>query len=210
MTVTSDERRALSDLFAELGPDQPTLCGDWTTLDLLAHLLVRERRPDAAGGILVPALAGRTQRVMDGYAAQPYERLVEQFRGGPPLWSPWSLPWLGDKGNLFEFYVHHEDVRRAQPDWAPRPEDDRREDALWGSLKHAARMFFRKSSVGVVLRSAGRDEVVAKKGTRSVTLVGLPSEIVLTGFGRPDDLIRVVIEGEPDDIAAFRASDRGL
>ena len=39
------ERLALADLMAEVGPDAPTLCGGWTTRDLAAHLLLRERRP---------------------------------------------------------------------------------------------------------------------------------------------------------------------
>src|SRR5882762_622635 len=36
------ERRELCDLFLELGPDAPTLCEGWTTLDLAAHLVLRE------------------------------------------------------------------------------------------------------------------------------------------------------------------------
>ena len=35
------ERLALADLAEQLGPDAPTLCGDWSTRDLLAHLVVR-------------------------------------------------------------------------------------------------------------------------------------------------------------------------
>ena len=77
MSVTSDERRALADLFDEVGPDAPTLCGTWTTRDLVAHLLVRERRPDAAGGILIPALSKRTEKVMAD--------LVEQVGQGAAL-----------------------------------------------------------------------------------------------------------------------------
>ncbi len=47
MTLDIDqrERAELCDLFDELGPDAPTLCGDWTTADLAAHLVVRERNP---------------------------------------------------------------------------------------------------------------------------------------------------------------------
>ncbi len=55
--VAAAERNALADLFLERGPDEPTLAGDWTTNDLLAHLVVRERRPDAAPGILIPPLS---------------------------------------------------------------------------------------------------------------------------------------------------------
>ena len=46
------ERQDLCTLFEDLGPDVPTLCEGWTARDLAAHLVVRERRPDAALGIL--------------------------------------------------------------------------------------------------------------------------------------------------------------
>lgn len=210
MSVTADERSQLSNLFDDVGPDAPTLCGDWTTRDLVAHLLVRERRPDAAGGILIPALAGRTERVMSAVARREYPDLVHQFRLGPPVWSPLGWPVVGDHANMFEFFVHHEDVRRAQPDWQPRDEDVARDDALWKSMRLASKMLFRHSPVGVVLSSAGRAEIVAKKGDPAVTLVGLPGEIALIGFGRSPELARVVIEGAPEHVAAFLSSDRGL
>ena len=225
MSVTADERTQLSNLFDDLGPDAPTLCGDWTTRDLVAHLLVRERRPDAAGGVFIPALAGRTERVMAAVAQREYPDLVHDFRVGPPIWSPLGWPVVGDQANLFEFFVHHEDVRRAQPDWQPRPvdatEDTARDDALWKSLRLAARVLFRHSPVGVVLSSAGHGEIVAKKAGSGqnrasdqnhglVTLVGLPGEIVLIAFGRSPEVARVIIEGTPADVDAFVSSERGL
>ena len=210
MSVTNDERHELADLFDEVGPEAPTLCGTWTTRDLVAHLLVRERRPDAAGGILVPALAKRTEKVMAEVAKRPYGELVDTFRRGAPLWSPLGWPVVGDQANLFEFFVHHEDVRRAQPEWEPRPDDPARDDALWKSLRLGARMLFRKTPVGVILQSAGRDDVVARKGDPSVTLVGLPGEIVLVAFGRPSDLARIVVEGSPSAVDAFNRSERGI
>ncbi|MEO6125966.1 MAG: TIGR03085 family metal-binding protein [Ilumatobacteraceae bacterium] len=210
MTITGDERAAMSDLFDEIGPDAPTLCEGWTTRDLLAHLLVRERRPDAAGGILIPALAKRTEKVQNQIAHKPYADLIEQFRGGPPVWSPWALPVLGDKANLGEFYVHHEDIRRAQPDWQPRDADKDRADALWKLLKVMGRVLFRQSSVGVVLRSANRADIVAKKNAPGVVLVGEPGEIVLYGFGRSADKVRLVIQGAPDQVSAFESASRGI
>jgi len=210
MTVTRDERAAMCDLLDEVGPDRPTLCGDWTTRDLLAHLLVRERRLDASIGILVPAFAKRTERAMADVARQSFTAMVATFRAGPPLWSPWALPMVGDRANLFEFYVHHEDIRRAGDDWEPRDDDPRREDALWSALKLMGRMLFRRSPVGVVLRAAGRDDAVVHKGPSTVFLVGQPSEVTLLGYGRPTDRTRVVLQGEPADIAAFEASPRGI
>jgi uncharacterized protein (TIGR03083 family) len=60
------ERLALGTLLAETGPDAPTLCAGWTTGDLVAHLVIRERRLDAGPGVVVPALSGYTERVQGG------------------------------------------------------------------------------------------------------------------------------------------------
>jgi uncharacterized protein (TIGR03085 family) len=210
MSATSTERHELADLFEQLGPDAPTLCAGWQTRDLLAHLLVRERRPDAAAGIAISALAGHTRTVQNRYADRPYAELIDEFRGGTPLWSVFAWPVVGDMINLFEFYVHHEDVRRAQQHWAPRPENPELEDGLHSRLRLGGRMMFKKSPVGVVLRSAGKEDIVAHKGDRSVVLVGLPSEIAMIAAGRPTDTARVVIQGEADDVAAFTASARSI
>ncbi len=210
MSITANERADMCDLFAELGPDEPTLCEGWTTRDLLAHLLVRERRQDAAAGIVIPFFRKHAAHVTATVAAQPWDVMIKQFRDGPPIWSPWAIPVLGDKFNLSEFFVHHEDIRRAQPEWAPREGDQARDDALWNPLKMMGRLLFRKSPVGVTLRSAGRDDIVVKKGDPGVILVGLPGEIVLHAYGRALDKVRVVVQGDPADIEAFEASPRGL
>ncbi|MGZ4672857.1 MAG: TIGR03085 family metal-binding protein [Ilumatobacteraceae bacterium] len=210
MTITADERAAMCDLFEEVGPDAPTLCEGWTTRDLLAHLLVRERRPDAAAAIVVPFLDKHLKHVTASFARMPFQEMIDKFRGGPPIWSLWAVPVLGDKANLAEFFVHHEDIRRARPKWEPRAGDTARDDALWNPLKLMGRMLFRRSPVGVVLRCAGRDDIVAKKREPGVILVGLPGEIVLHAFGRHLDKVRLVVQGEPDDVEAFEASPRGL
>ncbi len=49
-TFAKRERLLLADLLETAGPDAPTLCEGWRTRDLAAHVVVRERRPDAAGG----------------------------------------------------------------------------------------------------------------------------------------------------------------
>ena len=211
MSIAKDERDSICDTLLELGPDQPTLCVGWTTHDMIAHLVLRERRPDAAAGIVVRPLSGHTSKVMAQMAEQPFEELVATFRGGPPLWSVFAIPVLGDRANMFELYVHHEDIRRAQPDWQPRPSDVAREDAFWDGLTNPmGRMMFRRCSVGVVLRAAGRSDVVVKKGDPLVHVVGEPSEIALLAFGRSTDKTHVVVQGTPDDIAKFESSPRGL
>jgi len=178
---------------------------------MIAHLVMRERRPDAAVGILVRPFSGHMSNVMAQIAKQPFDELIATFRSGPPWWTIYSIPGVGDRANTSEFYVHHEDVRRAQPDWQPRPTDVQREDALWGGLTNPmGRLLFRRSSVGVVLRAAGRRDVVVKKGEPAVHIVGEPSEITLVAFGRSTDHARVVIQGTPDDIAKFESSPRGI
>jgi uncharacterized protein (TIGR03085 family) len=136
--------------------------------------------------------------------------MIKQFRGGPPLWSLWAIPIFGDAANLAEFFIHHEDIRRAQPEWAPRDDSGARDDAFWKRLKMMGRLLFRKSPVGVTLRCAGRDDVVAKTGDPGVILVGLPGEIVIHGYGRPLDKVRLVVQGDPKDVEAFEMSPRGL
>jgi uncharacterized protein (TIGR03085 family) len=210
MTYTGDERLAMCDTFADVGPDHPTLAGSWTTRDLIAHLIVRERRPDASLGILLRPLAGLTEKARQQVLTKPYEQLVESFRKGPPIWTWSAIPLVGDRANLFEFYVHHEDIRRADDHWQPRPHDDRREQALWSGLTTMGKLMFRKSPVGVVMSPAERDEITVRKGDRLVHLVGEPSEIALVAFGRATDRTRVVIQGDPADIAAFEASPRGI
>lgn len=208
MGVARDERAQLSDLFTAVGPDAPTLCGDWKTRDLAAHLVVRERRPDAAGGILVKALEGYLQKVQDGYAAKPWPELVDLVRSGPPLLSVYRPAFLDELINTTEYYVHHEDVRRAVPGWEPRPADNERDRALWVALKRSGRMFFRNSPVGVNARTPSGRHVGLKRGPNTVTLVGEPGELLLFAFGR--DECRVEFEGEQSSISVVSGLNRGL
>ncbi|MGH4009232.1 MAG: TIGR03085 family metal-binding protein [Pseudonocardiaceae bacterium] len=207
-TLAARERHELCDLMDQVGPDAPTLCVGWTTRDLAAHLVIREGRPDAAGGILLPPLARYTARVQSSIARQPWPKLVDLVRNGPPWWSPYRLPGLDDKINTLEFFVHHEDVRRARAGWEPRRADARRAEVLWGLLCRAARVLYRKSPVGVVLRTPDGSECTARRGERSVTVAGSPEELTLHAFGRDQAIVK--IEGDQVDVAGFRSSQRGL
>src|SRR5262245_29178957 len=144
MGVAKDERAALCDLFTELGPDQPTLCEGWQTRDLAAHLVLRERRPDAAAGILIKPLAGYTQTVQDSYARRPWAELVDLVRTGPPVYMPTTIEKVDELINAVEFFVHHEDVRRGQPGWEPRKPDADRDAVLWAALSRSARLMLRR------------------------------------------------------------------
>ncbi|GAA0942909.1 TIGR03085 family metal-binding protein [Pseudonocardia zijingensis] len=207
MSLASRERAALSDEVLRVGPDHPTLCAGWTTRDLLAHLLVRERQPLAAPGILIKAFAGVTERAMDEYRSMRWEDAVAMFRGGPHSWSPMRFERVDAAANGVEFFVHHEDVRRGEPGWEPRPADPERDNELWAGARRIG-MLLRRSPVGVVLERPTGERQVVKTGAGVVTVVGEPGEILLFAFGR--DAVRVEVQGEPDDVAAFRAAPRGV
>jgi uncharacterized protein (TIGR03085 family) len=208
MSLASDERAAICDEFDKVGPDRPTLCEGWSTRDLLAHLLVRERQPWAASGILVPALAPLTEHAMHGFADTPWADMVDQLRGGAPIWSPWRIELLDRLGNGAEFFVHHEDVRRGEPGWEPRDADPVRDAELWSLLLRMGRMLHRDSPVGIILRRPSGEQHVVKTGPGVVTITGEPGELVLQGFGR--DAVRVEIDGSAADVAGYEAASRGL
>ncbi|MEV5984165.1 TIGR03085 family metal-binding protein [Streptomyces sp. NPDC052051] len=199
-THAKRERLLLADLLESTGPDARTLCEGWTTRDLAAHVVVRERRPDAAGGILVKPLAARLERVMTEFAAKPYEELIQLIRTGPPRFSPFALKQIDEMSNTVEFYVHTEDVRRAQPDWTPRPLDPVFQDALWARLERMARLTGRSAPTGLVLRRPDGRTVVAHRGTPVVTVTGEPSELLMFAFGR-QRTADVELEGDKDAIA---------
>jgi uncharacterized protein (TIGR03085 family) len=202
MAVSTDERAALCDLFTSLGPDEPTLCSGWLTRDLAAHLVLRERRLDAAPGMAVKAFAGHTKRVQDAYTRRPWAELVELVRTGPPVVSPWRIPFVDRLVNTVEMYVHHEDVRRGQPDWEPRPPDPARDAATWAGLARAGKFTLRRSPVGLVLRRTGGAEIVVRRGPNTVVVTGEPGELLLWAVGR--EQVRVEFEGEQSSIGVVK------
>src|ERR1700754_3197884 len=193
MSLASRERAALSDELERAGPGRTTLCAGWTTRDPLAPLLVRERQPWAAAGILVPALAGVTERAMGGYREMPWAEAVALFHGGPQEWSPIRIERVDAAANGMEYVVHHEDVRRGEPGWEPREPDAGRDAALWAGVRGMAALY-RRSPVGVVVARPSGERHAVRTGPGVVTVVGEPGEIVLFAFGR--DAARVELQGE--------------
>ncbi|MEU7300952.1 TIGR03085 family metal-binding protein [Streptomyces sp. NPDC007206] len=204
-TFAKRERLLLADLLETVGPDAGTLCEGWRTRDLAAHVVVRERRPDAAGGSLIKQLAPRLEKVMAEYTAKPYEELIQLIRTGPPRFSPFQLKQVDEAANIVEFYVHTEDVRRAQPDWTPRELDPVFQDALWSRLERTARLVARGVPTGLVLRRPDGQTAVAHRGAPVVTVTGEPSELLMYAFGR-QDAAKVDVQGDADAIAKLRES----
>jgi uncharacterized protein (TIGR03085 family) len=213
MTVVTShsatEREALADALTAAGPQAPTLCEGWTAHDLAAHLVARERRLDSAPGLLVPRLAGWTERVRRGYAGRPFEDLVRGFRSGPSRLTWPGLPGMDALVNHGEHFVHCEDVRRAAPGWKPRQLPPAQQDALWKLVKARGRLMFRRSPVGVTLADLdGRTAVVLDRAPM-VTVRGEPAELVLFAFGRGDHAL-VDLEGAADAVAGLRSAELGI
>lgn len=204
MTFTDSQRSALADLMAQLGPDAPTLCGDWTTHDLAAHLWVRENDPLALPGIGIGAFAGLTEARMDRAKQRfAYAELVRRIKN-PPFW---TKPLSGI--NVVEFFAHHIDVLRANTGLTEPTLSSQDQDTLWRTTRLLSRRL-RRSNVGIVLeRSDTGAELRAAKGANVVTIIGQPSELALYLTGRGDHAHLDYI-GEDDAIAIVRNQQLGL
>lgn len=202
------ERRELCDLFEELGPAAPTLCEGWATLDLAAHLVVRERDPLAAPGIIMGGpFRGLLDRGTERALARGYDTLVEQVRNGPPL-GPFVVPRLRTLINLNEYVVHHEDVRRPSG-MGPRTDRPELQDAVWGLLRNGARLMLRKvHGARVTLRRPEGGSASVGRGPE-VVLTGPPVELLLYLQGRRG-AAEVTLTGDPSAQAALEVGDLGI
>ncbi|HEU4946089.1 MAG TPA: TIGR03085 family metal-binding protein [Kribbella sp.] len=202
------ERLALCDLLDRVGPDRPTLCEGWTTHDLAVHLWVRESDPLAGPGLMIPALSETTERRMERAKARySFTEIVDKVRHGPPKASIYSFPKLGPQLNVSEYFVHHEDVRRVDPDADPRQLPTEQQEGLWRQLRLSAKGLTRKAPTGIILRRPDGIESVARKPTAegSVTVCGEPAELVLFCFGR-GTVAKVELSGEAEPVERLRAT----
>lgn len=206
------EREALCDLMLSLGPHAPTLCQGWNTIDLAAHLVIRERNLTAAPGIIFGGpFSAILRRATERTIQRPYPELVAMIRSGPPLW----LRPFDRAMNLMEFYVHHEDVRRGSGDITPRPESETLEldDALWRLLCQRGRLLTRSlGAVGLNLLRSNEgicDEHLVRKGTPTATLSGAPGELILYMMGRRE-AAQVTVDGSPEAIRAISTASFGI
>ncbi len=201
--LAQQERATLCDLFVELGPAAPTLCDGWVTADLAAHLVARERRADSGPGLVWAPLAAHTDKVRRSIRDRiPWDQLIASVRRGPPLLlRPFDAPM-----NTVEFFIHVEDVRRAQPDWDVRPLSSEMADALWARV--GAGGMAKKVSATIELVAQGREPKIKGSGPR-LEIRGDPGEQTLFGSGR-QSAARVDIDGDPALVAQLRSARLGI
>jgi uncharacterized protein (TIGR03085 family) len=206
MPLDAVEREELCDLFTEVGPAAPTLCEGWLTLDLAAHLALRERDPRAGLAIIGGSrFASLEERLMTRAKEQGFSVLVDRIRRGPPL--PMRVPGLRDTLNLNEYFVHHEDVRRPNGR-GPRTDRPDLDEALWRFLRIGSRFQLRRVHASVTLEAPGRAPIRAGKGPTAV-LRGTPQEIVLYLNGRRG-AADVAVDGDEAGQAALRNARLGV
>ena len=200
------ERAAFVEALTEVGPDAPTLCEGWTAADLAAHVYVRERRPDAALGVLpLGPLSAYTERVMASVLRlYPYDELLAKVSEVAPIL---RVTHLDEAINVVEFFVHTEDVRR--PNKLPlREMPDDFERKVWARMSRQARMSFRRVPARVrLVPTVGQP---AEFGSGELVEVhGRPSELLLLSFNRKADA-KVEYDGNAAAIDALQGTRLGL
>lgn len=202
------ERLLLCDEFERVGPDAATLCEGWTAADLAAHLVVRERRPDAALGILAAPFARHGEKVRREYARREWPELVRLVREGPPTLSAFGLPGVDKLANTMEYFIHHEDVRRCNGG-GPRDLAPGLEDQLWSILSRMARLLVRQAPAGIELVAPDGRRTTPRAGTPSVEVHGPVGELALFVYGR-QGAAAVELEGRPEDREAVLSASFGI
>ena len=209
MDVARAEREALCDLLDELGPAGATGLPGWRSGELAAHLLARETRPDALPGLVVPALHPWTERVERAVRERhDHGEVVRRLRQGPPRLWPGRLGG-GWRVDLPEWFVHHEDVRRAN---GRRPRADgadqrRLDDGVWSVLPVLGPVLARRVGASVVLVSEDGRRRRVRRGPGTVEVHGRPSELLLALFGRAGAEIEAI--GDPRSVSAWRSAMLG-
>ena len=159
--LDTQERLELCALFDELGPSVPTLLDGWTAHDLAAHLVLRERDLVAGPCLVLP---GPFQRLAERRRArlaqrQDFSWLVTRIRSGPPI-GFFRIGWVRALANLNEFFVHHEDVRRANRQ-GPRSLTPAMDAAVWRNVRRGSRYLSRRvRGCGLEIEWAGTNERV--------------------------------------------------
>ena len=211
--LDAQERLELCDLLDELGPSVPTLLEGWTAHDLTAHIVLRERDLVAGPCIVLPGPFQRfaERRRVRLAESKDFTWLVARIRSGPPI-GFFRIGWVRSLANLNEFFVHHEDVRRANKH-GPRPRSltPAMDAALWRNVRRGSRYLSRRlQACGLEIEWAGTDErVTVRPGEPTAQLSGPPGELLLYVFGR-QAAAQVEVSGPPDAVAAVRRTHFGM
>jgi uncharacterized protein (TIGR03085 family) len=209
--LDTQERLELCDLLDELGPAVPTLIEGWTAYDLAAHLVLREHDLIAGPCLVLPGPFERfaEQRRVRLAKRKEFTWLVARIRSGPPV-GFFRIGWVRALANLNEFFVHHEDIRRANKR-GPRSLTPAMDAALWRNVHRGSRYLSRRlHGCGLEIEWAGTNErMMARPNEPTARLSGPPGELLLYIFGR-QAAAQVEVSGPPDAVAALQRTHFGM
>jgi uncharacterized protein (TIGR03085 family) len=192
------------------GYEAPTLLQPWTTRDLAAHLVLRERDHLAGPGLVLTGAWGRfAERRRRALALRDYSGLVATIRSGPPP-GFFRIGWVRRFPTLNELFVHHEDVRRANGR-RPRTNEQALDQALWRNVSRAPWFLARRlRGAGLELQWGGTANTVrARRGEPTVRVAGSPGELLLYLFGR-QGAAHVEVSGPAAAVEAVRRARFGM
>lgn len=202
-------RAALVAALYAAGPNEPTLVEHWQTQHLAAEVYLRENphhvtQRDPGGGSSARQ-AAIEQLAEESASRKAFYTLVRKIAAGPE--APPAQPRRSllsrlrrtvtqrqpeADSMLMHFYVHTEDIRRAQTRWAPRKLADDYADALFEQLREHARKYYANAKTGYVLIRTNGERIVAKRGTAQTFVTGPAGELVLHALGRPDHALVLI------------------
>ena len=207
----AQERLALCDLFDELGADAPTLLEGWAA----------ETSPPTSCCVSAISLPAPVSffRAVRRFAERRRARLantaefgwlVARIRSGPPP-GFFRIGWVRSFPSLNEFFVHHEDVRRAN---GLGPRDTLTpafQAALWRNVRRGSRYLSRRlRGAGLEIAWAGTDQrMTVRNAEPTARLSGLPGELLLYLFGRKA-AARIEVLGSAQAVAMVRAAHFGM
>jgi uncharacterized protein (TIGR03085 family) len=120
------------------------------------------------------------------------------------------VPKLDATFNTLEYFVHHEDIRRAQPTWQPRRLSADEQKLLWAMIRTAGKALVRKAPTGVTIEnSTTGSRAVLRADAENVVVRGLPSEVALFVFGRTAQA-QVELSGPDDAVARLTDASLGI
>ncbi len=171
---------------------------------------MRENDYLAGPGLVLPGAWGRfAERRRAALARTDFASLRTTLRAGPPP-GFFRLRWVRRLPNLNEFFVHHEDVRRANG-LGPRTLEPAMDNALWRNVV-LGRWFLarRLRGAGLELHWAGTARTVrARRAEPVARITATPGELLLYLFGR-QGAAHVELSGPAEAIHAVRGARFGM
>lgn len=177
----------LCDTLASVAPTAPTLCEGWDAHDLAVHIWVIKHDPLSWPGIVLPAREPTTVRRAERFRRRwTYECLVEKLRRESGTIAAMPLDrFEGHRHALGEYYIHTQDVRRANdlPHLTPTKGT---EDVLWLRARTAGRQTWGRNRAATQFMSPYHGAFTVGRGVPTRQVSGLPSEVILWIYGRTE------------------------